>query len=314
MTGRVVTIGEGLGVLRAPAPGIAHAGSLEIGTGGAEGNVAIGLARLGVDVTWLGRIGRDGLGTRVIRELRAENVHAIGIEDDAATGLIIKEWPSPGRTRVTYYRSGSAGSRLTPADVELADIPSAALLHLTGITPALSTSALEAVRRAIAIAEASGVPISFDVNYRSALWTPDAASAVCAELAAHATVVFAGDDEARLLTGLASDSPAELARAITRGATTEVVIKRGEHGAWALVGGEDFEVAATPVTVVDTVGAGDAFVAGYLAERLAGHPVAERLRVGALAGALACTGAGDWESLPTRADLEREHGSDPVAR
>lgn len=136
---RVVTLGEALGVLRTASLGsLAQLDTLAVGTGGAEGNVAVGLARLGTPVTWLGRVGDDGLGRRVARELRAEGVDVVAIVDGGApTGLLLKETPVPGRTLVTYHRAGSAGSRLEPADLDGLDLAAGDILHLTGITPAL---------------------------------------------------------------------------------------------------------------------------------------------------------------------------------
>ncbi|GAA1059969.1 sugar kinase [Agromyces bracchium] len=314
----MLTLGEGLGVLRTRGLGtLAHESDLVVGTGGAEGNVAIGLARLGAPVTWLGRVGDDGLGTRVVRELRAEGVTVIAPTDAAATGLLIKETPAPGRTAVTYHRAGSAGSRLSPADLDLVDVGDFDLLHVTGITPALSATTHEAIDAVVDLARAAGVPVSFDVNHRSTLWgDPAAASAAYRSIAARADLVFAGVDEAELVTGRAGTdaSPADLARAIAELGPVEVVVKLGEAGAIALVDGEVHERAAVPVTVVDTVGAGDAFVAGYLAARLAGEDDDARLDLAVRTGAAACTHPGDWEGFPTRRELERRLGDDPVSR
>ncbi|GGI44042.1 2-dehydro-3-deoxygluconokinase [Agromyces flavus] len=317
MSGGVLTIGEGLGVLRTRGFGsLAHEPDLVVGTGGAEGNVAIGLARLGTPVTWLGRVGDDGLGTRVVRELRAEGVAVVApVDPAAATGLLIKESPSPGRTVVTYHRAGSAGSRLSPSDLEPVDLEGFDLLHVTGITPALSASARAAIDAAVDGARAAGVRVSFDVNHRRSLWPDAAAAAECyRSLASRADLVFAGDEEAALVTGLADAAPAALARAIAGLGPTEVVVKLGDRGALALGDGAVAERPAVPVGVVDTVGAGDAFVAGYLAARLAGEPVAARLDLAVRTGAAACTHPGDWEGFPTRRDLDRRPGQDPVAR
>ncbi|MGR0220108.1 sugar kinase [Agromyces sp. ZXT2-6] len=317
----VLTLGEALGVLRTRGVGsLAHESDLVVGTGGAEGNVAIGLARLGTPVTWLGRVGDDGLGARVVRELRAEGVTVVApIDPAAATGLLLKETPAAGRTVVTYHRAGSAGSRLSPADLDGVDIRAYDLLHVTGITPALSETARATIDTAVDRARAVGVPVSFDVNHRSSLWQDaDAASAAYRSIARRADVVFAGADEAALVAGMtdATDaSPADVARAIAAElGPAEVVVKLGDAGAIALCDGEFAERAAVPVAVVDTVGAGDAFVAGYLAARVAGEPLAGRLDLAVRTGAAACTHPGDWEGVPTRRELHRDVGNDPVRR
>ncbi|WP_353807573.1 sugar kinase [Agromyces sp. SYSU T00194] len=317
--GGVLTVGEGLGVLRARDLGsLATVGELVVGTGGAEGNVAIGLARLGTPVTWLGRVGDDGLGRRVVRELRAEGVHVVApVDADAPTGLLVKTTPAAGRTDVAYYRAGSAGSRLRASDLDALDVAGHALVHVTGITPALSASASAAIDALVARARAAGVPVSFDVNHRSTLWADaDAAAARYRELAAAADVVFAGDDEAALLVG--TGTPDELAERVAALGPSEVVVKLGAAGALVRVarerGPEVLRRGAVPVEVADTVGAGDAFVAGYLAERVAGAPVATRLETAVRTGAAACTHPGDWEGAATRADLARLDGGDPVRR
>ncbi|RIX28499.1 sugar kinase [Amnibacterium setariae] len=307
----VLTLGEALGVLHT-GESIAHASHLRIGTGGSEANVAIGLARLGAPVAWLGRTGDDGLGRRVVRELRAEGVDVRAVVDPAApTGLLLKETDGAGRTEVVYHRRGSAGGRLAPEDLAAADGVPVEHLHVTGITPALSASAAATVDAALD--RWSGVPVSFDVNHRSRLWSGETAAPAYRALAARADVVFAGFDEALLLAPDAAD-PEDAARRIAALGPAEVVVKLGEDGALALVDGEVLRMPAVPVRVVDTVGAGDAFVAGWLAERVLGRPVEERLRTAVRAGAAACTHAGDWEGLPFRRDLEAPVALEPVRR
>lgn len=275
--------------------------------------VAIGVARLGGASTWIGRVGDDGFGERVIRELRAEGVGVRAVLDEgAATGLMVKERVTAQSVRVHYRRTGSAGSRLCPDDVDASEIVCAGVLHVTGITPALSESAAHAVRHAIDIARGAAVPVSVDVNHRASLW-PHPARAVAAyrDLLATATVVFAGPDEAALIVGAADH--ATMARRLADLGPSQVLLKRGGEGCLALVDGVVHEVAALPIDPFDTVGAGDAFAAGYLAELLEGAPLETRLGTAARCGAFACLGPGDWESLPRRRDLALLDG-EPVIR
>ncbi|TQK51249.1 2-dehydro-3-deoxygluconokinase [Streptomyces sp. SLBN-118] len=302
----LVTMGETMALLTATGEGpLRHQRTLELGTGGAESNVAIGVSRLGVPAAWIGRVGDDEFGRLVLATLRAENIDtgAVCTDPTAPTGLMLKERRTLIDRRVSYYRRGSAGSYLAPEDVSEHVVAGAALLHVTGITPALSPTAHEAVLRAIRIARRHDVPVSFDVNYRSALWSPQEAHSCLLALARDADVLFAGEDEAALL-GATGDHAAMAAHLGAFG-PTEVVIKRGAHGAYAIADGTVHEVAAVPTTVVDPVGAGDAFVAGYLAERLAGAPVPQRLQTAAICGAAACAVRGDWEGSPRRAELNR---------
>lgn len=305
MTGRIVTLGEALGVLRTTEVGtLAHLSTLAFGTGGAEANVAIGAARLGAAAVYVGRIGADSVGQRISRELRAEGVDArLTVDAAAATGILIKESPRPGQTDVTFYRRGSAGSRITPADLSSLELTSHDVLHVTGILPALSASGLATLNHALDLAEAAGATISFDVNHRSKLWAADEATPVYRATAARASVVFAGEDEALLLGD--HDSLG----------IPEFVLKRGSLGATTYIDGVSDSVDALPITPVDTVGAGDAFVAGYLVGLLEGLPLAELLSLAAHCGALACLHPGDWEGAPTRAEIASfGAGGDPVRR
>jgi 2-dehydro-3-deoxygluconokinase len=311
----VVTLGESLGLLVASRIGrLELVPSMDLGFGGAESNVAIGLARLGVPVTWMGRLGDDALGRLIERQLRAEGVQPSVTRDTSApTALMLKERPAAGASAISYYRAGSAGSRIEPADLDLDRVRAAGVLHLTGITAAVSESARRALDAAIDAAHQAGAIVSFDVNHRSRLWSAEQAVPVYRSLVARADLVFAGEDEAELLTG--EPEPAAQAAALAAMGPTQIVVKRGEHGAIGFADGERMEVPAFTVQALDTVGAGDAFVAGYLAELIAGAPMSERLRTAAACGAIACTAPGDWEAAPDRGAIARFLSTDdPVQR
>jgi 2-dehydro-3-deoxygluconokinase len=205
--GAVVTIGESMALLTVPAGRQLRGGaSAPVGFGGAESNVAIGLARLDVPVSWVSRVGDDAFGSLITRELRGEGVQVLSaVDGQAPTGLMVKEHRYGTPWRVRYYRAGSAASRLDPADLDTGAvtdaITAARVLHLTGITAAISPSALATVRRAIDIARAAGTVVSFDVNHRSALWSDAQAAPVLAQLCGSADLVFAGEAEAALVLG-----------------------------------------------------------------------------------------------------------------
>jgi 2-dehydro-3-deoxygluconokinase len=318
---RVVTLGETMGLLSNTAPGpLAHASTLQLGMGGSESNVAIGLSRLGVDTVWCGRVGDDAVGRLVEREIRAEGVEVrIVVDGGAPTGLMIKERRTSTSQSVSYYRAGSAGSRLSVPDLDETAITEADVLHLTGITPALSPSAEAAVRWAADVARAAGTLVSFDVNYRRALWSATEAAAFCRGFASQCDVLFAGEDEAAMLLGLADDAavaagPAGLAQGLADLGPGQAVVKCGAAGAVAVIDGRLLTQAGVPIVPHDTVGAGDAFVAGYLAELAAGHDAEIRLETAATAGAFACLAAGDWEGLPRRSELGLLRAQEPVTR
>lgn len=311
----VITIGETMALLRAETVGpLSYGDSLSLGIGGAESNVAIALKRLGVSTAWIGRVGNDSLGRLIERELQAEGLDLHCTRDEsAASGLMLKERRTPRATRVSYYRNDSAGSRLSIADIPTDLFPKARLLHLTGITPALSESAADATRYAISCAKAAGLAVSFDLNYRSALWSPNTARTAYLDLVAQCDIVFASDDEATLIVEH-NDDPLLLAEQLVQLGPSQAIIKLGAAGCVALVDAEKYHQAAIPIEPVDTVGAGDAFVAGYLSELLAGEAVPQRLLTAVRTGAFACLVPGDWEGMPYRSELPLLEASEPVIR
>ena len=314
--GGLVTLGETLGLLVAEDVGpLSLTRGVRLSMGGAESNVAIGVARLGVAATWIGRLGEDPIGDLIERQLLAERIRCFVQRDPSPTALMLRERRTGTVARVSYYRHGSAGSHLEPGDLPEGVIEKAGLLHLSGITPALGAGPAETVREAMRRAREAGVPISFDLNFRSRLWDAANAAPVFRELAAGADIVFAGDDEARIaLESDASVGPEALADGLAALGPSEVVIKLGRHGATARIEGELIEVPAVPVQAIDTVGAGDAFVAGYLASRLLGRDVENRLATAAVAGAFVVTVPGDWEALPRPHELSLLTAAENVQR
>lgn len=312
---QVVTLGETMALMKAETPGpLAHVSSLSLGVGGAESNFAVALRRLDTSVTWVGRLGADSLGDLVQRELAAEGIVTLAIRDaNAPTGLMIKERRTPDTLRVWYYRTGSAGSRLSWADVPPELIAGAELLHVTGITLGISDSAREAVHQAVDCARRSGVLVSFDLNYRSALWPPVDAASEFASIIAKSDLVFAGESEAAMVVGAAED-PLTLAHRIAELGPTQSVIKLGADGCVAVVDGHEYRRPAVRINAVDSVGAGDAFVAGYVSELVAGANTSARLRTAVRAGAFACLVPGDWEGMPRRQELALLDAIEPVTR
>lgn len=261
--------------------------------GGAESNVACHLADLGLRSGWLGAVGDDELGRAVTSEIAAAGVYIGGVVIDPhrPTGLYFKEI-GESATRVRYYRSGSAASFLGPDLLSTVYLDGVRLVHTSGITPALSASCLALLRALFAVPRRTH-RISFDVNWRPVLWAGQDTS-VLAELANAADIVLVGADEADAVWGCGQ--PADI-REVLPGPDT-LVVKHGEHGATLIerdtATGKDraplFQPALT-VDVVETVGAGDAFAAGFLAATLAEATPQQRLRSGHLraAGVLSST-------------------------
>jgi 2-dehydro-3-deoxygluconokinase len=263
--------------------------------------------RLGGRATWIGRVGDDELGKRVLREIQAEGVDTRAIIDpDAPTGLMLKARRSQIRTQLWYYRSGSAGSRLQAADLDDELLSQARILHLTGITPGLSESARGAAEHACRIAREAGTKISLDLNFRQALWKPTDFSAAIRDLLPFADIVFGSAHECAYIVGDEPDTPAAQAQALAQLGPSQCVIKLGERGAVALADGTVYRRGSYDVPVVDTVGAGDAFVAGWLAEYLRDpSDVTAMLETAVACGAYACTVRGDWEGAPGRDELDQ---------
>jgi 2-dehydro-3-deoxygluconokinase len=317
-TVEVVTLGECLVSLIASDRGpLAESATFRRTVAGAEANVAVGLARLGHQVAYVGRVGGDAFGSVIRRRLRGEGVDVGYLATDASgpTGLMVRELRDLGPMEVIYHRAGSAGSRLQPADVEAArsTIEGARWLHLTGITPALSPSAAAAVMRARELARAAGVTVSLDLNIRRRLWSePDAAVAL-RSLADGCDLVLGGLDEVALVAGLAPTleagarvDPVAAADALLTVGPGRVIVKLGAAGALLRdPDGTTLRSAALPVPrVVDPVGAGDAFTAGYLALTLEGASPDQALRAANACGALAVSTVGDLTGLPDRPTLD----------
>jgi 2-dehydro-3-deoxygluconokinase len=237
------------------------------------------------------------------------------VDASAPTGVLLRTRRTADLTLVEYLRAGSAGSGLRPEDVDPDGIGAADLLHVSGITPALSPSAAAAVEHACDLARRAGVPISFDVNHRARLWTGRSARTALLPLAAGADVVFGGRSELALLLDAAPDTPVEdLLSGVAALGPREVVVSLGAEGAAGLCEGATATVAARRITAVDVVGAGDAFVAGYLAARLDGLDQRGRLHLGTTVAAFAVGTRGDWEGLPRRSDLALLEHTDDVLR
>ena len=292
--GVLLAMGETMAVLVPCGGSVADADDFLVDAGGAESNVLAHAAALGVPVRWHSRLGADALGERVLRQLAARRIDVSRVvrDPERPTGLYVKD---PGRG-VAYYRAGSAASRLDTADADSAPFDGVALLHLSGITAALSPGADRFLRRAAVRARELGIPVSLDVNHRAALWSAADAAPVLAELVRLADVVFVGRDEAETLWGTRT---AEDVRAAFPD-VAELVVKDGHIGATAFCAEADVDAAAGAVfepshevEVLDAVGAGDAFAGGYLAALLQGADHRDRLRRGHDRAALTLAVAGD---------------------
>ncbi|MFD7517340.1 sugar kinase [Streptomyces niveus] len=294
--GPVVCIGETMAALAPdPVAPLDTAELLRLDVAGAESNVAMYLADHGVPARWVSALGDDPFGRRVRERIAASGVDVSGVRTDPArpTGLLVKN-PGTESTGVHYYRTGSAASALGPPALDDPAVRDAALVHLTGITPALSASCRALVDRALRPERPYAV--SFDVNHRPALWRDEPAAEVLLPLAARADLVLVGLDEAQALWGPALTS-ADAVRALLPQPRV-LVVKDGARAATAYVGGSTYTVPAPKVRVVEPVGAGDAFAGGFLAGLLRYDDPVRALRLGHLTAASALRVPADHGPLP----------------
>jgi 2-dehydro-3-deoxygluconokinase len=285
---------------------------MRLSVAGAESTVAVGVARLGGSAHWVGVVGDDEIGRLILRVLRAEQVETDGVivDFDAPTGLLLKERRSSRFSRVRYYRRGNAGALLAPEHVLPEHVANARILHLSGITPALSDGARAATFRALEIATQANRAKCVDLNYRSALWTAEEARPVLLDMVKLADIVLATREEVALLTGLPMADASEAARSLGRLGPSLAVVKQGAEGAVAWDDGSERVVPPHPTEVLDPVGAGDGFAAGLLADLARGCAPEDALETAAGVAAVSVACQGDWEGLPTRAELDQLRGED----
>ena len=272
----LIALGETM-VLITPhdATRLADAEDVRLTIGGAESNVAAHVASLGHRTAWVSALGDDVLGRRVHRTVTDQGVQTqwVRFDPDASTGVYFKD---PGHG-VHYYRAGSAASRMSPQSVAEVPLEDARIVHISGITPALSTSCADMIDAIIGrVAAADGTSLSFDVNHRTALWEASIAAPVLLELANRSDIVFVGLDEAQTLWGC--DTPDDVRGLVP--APAHLIVKDGDVGATEFSAAGTVFVPAIPTEVVEAVGAGDAFAAGWLAAKLAGAWPQERLQGG----------------------------------
>jgi 2-dehydro-3-deoxygluconokinase len=304
----VVTLGEAMAMFVAAQTGdLAEVESFTKRIAGAELNVAIGLARLGLNVGWVSRIGNDSFGRFTLQQLAKEGVNAqrVTVDGRYPTGFQLKSKNTDGTDpSVEYFRKGSAANHLSTADFDRDYFAGARHLHLSGVAAALSAESLELCHFAAAEMRAQGKTISFDPNLRPVLWSSrELMIEQLNKLACAADWVLPGLKEGQILTGQSTSEG--IADFYLERGVQAVIIKTGPEGAWfKTAAGDQAAVPAVKVTnVVDTVGAGDGFAVGTLSALLEGKTLLQAVQRGNKIGSLAIQAIGDSEGLPTRAAL-----------
>ncbi|MFH8794338.1 sugar kinase [Streptomyces sp. NPDC017941] len=316
----VVALGESMVTFLPSRPGrIADVPSFERGIGGAESNVVCALAAAGHRTRWVSRVGADGFGDHLVEAIGRYGVDtsAVGRDPHRPTGIYFRtaDDRDTDAHEVVYYRAGSAASAMSPDTVDHEALWSGRVLHLSGITPALSADCLALVRTLCDRGAGRRSLVSFDVNHRPGLWREQGGADVLLDLARGADIVFVGEDEAAAAWGVTGGTAA--IREALPGPDV-LVVKQGAHGATALATdpatGRDTTtfVPALHVDVVAPVGAGDAFAAGFLSATLRGLSAEHRLRHGHLMAAAALTVPGDLAAPASRGHADALAALDPA--
>jgi 2-dehydro-3-deoxygluconokinase len=306
MSAAIVGLGGTLGLVTVEGIGRLRSGArAQVGFGGAETNVLVGAARLGMAGAWIGAVGEDAIGHSILEGLAAEgiDVSAVVRRGHAPTAAMLKYRRRVDDLHVDYLRAGSAFASLSADEIPESIVAGARILHTTGITAGLGDAPLAALRRAVEIAESADTRVSFDVNHRYKVWCDRDPRPVLRELVARADIVLASVAEAALITDSPPDDVPEVARSLARLGPRHVVIKQGAAGATLAVNDEIHRCAARHVPVHDPVGAGDALAAGVLVGLLTELPAPEALQLGVDLGTYAVTVDGDHDGAPSWTDL-----------
>ena len=307
MSKRLLLAGEPMGLLIAKQEGaLETVKDYSMAVAGAEFNVATGISRLCHKVSYLTKLGNDPFGKLIESTLKGNGIDSdlVIYSSSERTGFMLKGKVSKGDPQIFYFRSGSAASTLSESDVEKIDFTKFSHIHLTGIAPALSESALKAVYKMIELGRRAGLDISFDPNLRPQLWSSkEKMVETLNDLASKADLVMPGEGEGEILCG--SSEPEKIADFYLRLGAKCVIVKCGPKGAYYASAQESGKVAGFVIDkVVDTVGAGDGFAAGVLSALMEELPMTEAVERGCAIGAIQCTFAGDNEGLPTPQQLE----------
>ncbi|MEW2424317.1 sugar kinase [Streptomyces nigra] len=299
----VVALGESMVTFLPSRPGrLADVPSFERAIGGAESNLACGLAAAGHRVRWVSRVGADGFGDHLVTAIGGHGVDVSAVRRDPArpTGVYFRTAGDRATDahEVAYYRAGSAASAMSTHNVDLGAVRAGRVLHLSGITAALSDTCLDLLRELTAPREDRPV-VSFDVNHRPGLWRDADGPAVLLDLARAADLVFVGLDEAQDAWGV-TGGPEAIRAALPE--PPVLVVKDGARGATVFDRATDSAVyvPAPEVRVAAATGAGDAFAAGFLSATLRDLPLRDRLRHGHLWAAATLTSPADLALPPAR--------------
>ncbi|MCL7745735.1 sugar kinase [Halalkalibacter alkaliphilus] len=302
----VLTIGDAMVSLNPQAKGpLRFVSTFERKVGGAELNVAIGCSRLGLHTKWFSRLGQDEFGRYILNFVRGEGIDVshVKLVEGYPTSVYFKEIMEDGSGSTFYYRSNSPTSTLTEEELDESQFVGTKLLHITGVFPAIdSKKNINVIKKAIILAKEQKMLISFDPNIRLKLWSKEDAKAALTEFLPYVDILLTGLDEAEMLFG--TNDPKTIIAECKQFGISYVAIKLGDKGAIGFYGNEYLESPpVAPKKVVDTVGAGDGFDAGFIYGVLNQWPLEKTLHFANTIGSMVVSVTGDNEGLPYLDDV-----------
>ena len=273
------------------------------GYGGDTANTAISIARQGMSVGLISKVGKDQFGWELLELWKREKVDYshVSIHPEAPTGIYFVTHDADGH-HFTYYRSGSAACQMTPLDLPKDDLSQTRILHLSAITQAISVSSCETAFAAIFQARKNGVKVSYDTNLRLKLWSLDRARDVINRTVPMCDVIMPSLEEATSLTGLVD--PEEITDYFFELGAKLVVLKQGSHGARVSDGKENLNIPGHKVKAIDATGAGDTFDGAFLSEWIRKDDPFSAAEYANAAAALSTTNYGAVDSIPNRDEVK----------
>lgn len=315
MKKKILTVGEPMGLFIAQEEALLEdVRSFSTSVAGAEFNVAVGLSRLGHTAGYLTKLGRDPFGRQILKVMQKNGIDTslTVTTDERSTGFMLKSRTSKGDPDIYYYRKNSAASSITPQDVQDIDLRQWDAIHLTGILPATSETAHATTLFLMQAARKAGIPIFFDPNLRPQLWSSRAHMVKSInEMAAKADYVLPGENEGEVLCG--TRDPEAIGKFYLGLGAKAVIVKIGARGAMLVTPAGNKRMPTYCCDhIVDTVGAGDGFAAGFVSGMLEGLTPEEAVQRGNAIGTIQIMHVSDNEGLPTRAELEKFMADTPL--
>lgn len=301
----VITIGDAMIAMCPEKKGpILFSNTFERKVGGAELNVAIGCARLGLKSGWISNLGNDDFGKYILRTVRSESIDTSEVKliDGYQTSVYFREILSDGSSRSFYYREKSPTSTMKAEELNEEYFKNAKVLHITGVFPSILKNNQKIILEAIKLAKKYNLLVSFDPNIRLKMWTKDEAKDFITSILPDVDILLIGDEEVELL--LDEFNIEKAIKTFHDYGISKVIIKRGAKGAVGSDGSNTYYVdGIKPKALVDTVGAGDGFAAGFLSATLKGQSFEDTIRFANAVGSLVVGVEGDNEGLPYYDDV-----------